>query len=299
MRIQLRGLSLPRKATIRASLTFLLAITSQLRPATAATIESDICIYGGTSGGVIAAVQAARLGKSVVIAEFGRHVGGMSSGGLGRTDTGNIGSIGGLSREFYRRVGKVYGASETFHFEPHVAEQTFLAMLSEANVPVYHEQRLVSVIKEGQRITEISMENGNVFRARMFIDTTYEGDLLAMAGVSFTVGRESTNTYGESLNGIRPNTPAHQFVVATDPFVVPGDSNSGLLPFVQSGNGGTAGDGDNRVQAYNYRLCLTQTAANKIPIAPPPDYDPAQYELLGRYVQARLAAGHTLALANF
>ncbi len=287
-----------RSQLLRAT-TLAVALHLPLTLFAAQVIESDVCIYGGTSGGVIAAVQAARMGKSVAIAEPGQHVGGMSSGGLGRTDTGNIGSIGGLSREFYRRVGKAYGAGEAFNFEPHVAEQAFLAMLSEVNAPVYYQQRLASVTMVGQRITEITMENGNVFRAKMFLDTTYEGDLLAMAGVTFTVGRESTNTYSESLNGIRPNTPAHQFVVATDPYIVPGDTNSGLLPYIQSGNGGTPGDGDQRVQAYNYRLCLTQVETNKLPIAPPPGYDPAQYELLGRYVQARVNAGQSLTLGNF
>ncbi len=262
-------------------------------------VETDVCIYGGTSGGVVAGVQAARLGKSAVVVEVGRHVGGMSAGGLGRTDTGNINSIGGISREFYRRVGKAYGQGEAFNFEPHVAEETFLALLREVNVPVYFTQRLASVTKVGQRITEITMENGNVFRAKMFLDTTYEGDLLAMAGVTFTVGREATNTYGETLNGIRPNTPAHQFVVPVDPYLTPGDSGSGLLPYVQAGNGGAPGDGDSRVQAYNFRLCLTQNATNKIPIAPPPAYDVAQYELLGRYIQARVTAGHSLTLGGF
>jgi len=281
------------------ALLIMTALSAPWGARAAEVIESDVCIYGGTSGGVIAAVQAARMGKSAVIAEFGRHVGGLSSGGLGRTDTGNIGSIGGLSREFYRRVGKSYGQGETFNFEPHVAEQVFQTMLAEANVPVHFEQRLASVTKVGERITEITMENGNVFRAKMFLDTTYEGDLLAMAGVSFTVGRESTNTYGETLNGIRPNTPAHQFVVPVDPYVVPGDAGSGLLPFIQPGDGGTPGDGDSRVQAYNFRLCLTQNPTNRIPIAPPPGYDAAQYELLGRYVQARVAAGHSLTLGNF
>jgi hypothetical protein len=281
------------------AVALLTAAQTTFHAAAAEIIESDICVYGGTSGGVIAAVQAARMGKSVVIAEFGRHVGGLSSGGLGRTDTGNSGSIGGLSREFYQRVGRHYGQGTVFNFEPRVAEQAFLTMLNEVNVPVYYTQRLASVTKVGERITEIVMENGNVFRAKMFIDTTYEGDLLGMAGVSFTVGRESTNTYGESLNGIRANTPAHQFVVPVDPYLVPGDSNSGLLPFIQAGNGGTPGSGDHRVQAYNFRLCLTQVETNKIPIAPPPGYDPAQYELLGRYVQARVNAGHALTLGSF
>ena len=282
-----------RLACVVAAAQFSLALDA------AEVVETDLCIYGGTSGGVVAAVQAARMGKSVVIAEPGRHVGGLSAGGLGRTDTGNIGSIGGLSREFYRRVGRQYGQGEVFNFEPHVAEQVFLAMLAEQQVPVYFEQRLASVTKSGQRITEVAMDNGNVFRAKMFIDTTYEGDLLAMAGVSFTVGREATNTYGETLNGIRPSTPSHQFVVPVDPYVVPGDVFSGLLPFIQPEDAGTPGDGDQRVQAYNYRLCLTQVATNRVPIAPPAGYDPAQYELLGRYMQARVAAGHSLTLGNF
>jgi hypothetical protein len=278
-----------------ASFVFLLPIASF----GANVIESDVCVYGGTSGGVIGAVQAARLGKTAVVVEPGTHVGGLTSGGLGQTDTGNIGSIGGLSREFYRRVGEVYGRGESFQFEPHVAEQIFRDLLEESGVPVYHTQRLASVTMDGARIAEIAIENGTVFRAKMFIDATYEGDLLAMAGVSFTVGRESTNTYGESLNGIRPSTPAHQFAVPVDPYVVPGDPESGLLPFVQGGDGGTPGEGDDRVQAYNFRLCLTRVETNKMPIAPPANYDAADYELLGRYIQARVSAGHALSLGSF
>src|SRR5262245_1978790 len=143
------------------------------------------------------------------------------------------------------------------------------------------------------------MEDGTIYRAKMFIDATYEGDLLAMAGVSFTFGREGTNVYGESLNGIRASTPAHQFTVNVDPYVVPGNPASGLLPFVQSGNGGTPGDGDSRIQAFNYRLCFTQNATNKLPHAIPPGYDPVRYELLGRLLDARIAAGDTLTINNF
>src|SRR5438034_7677788 len=130
------------------------------------------------------------------------------------------------------------------------------------------------------------MEDGTIYRAKMVIDATYEGDLMAMAGVSFTFGREGTNVYGESLNGIRANTPAHQFTVNVDPYVVPGSPASGLLPFVQPGNGGTPGDGDQRIQAFNYRLCFTQTATNKLPHVLPAGYDPARYELLGRLLDA-------------
>lgn len=259
----------------------------------------DICVYGGTSGGIAAAVQAARMGKSVVLLEPGRHVGGMTSGGLGLTDTGNRGTIGGISREFYQRVGKRYGMAESFTFEPHVAEAVFLEMLEESQVPVRFEQRLAKVNKQGARITSVTMESGEVYEAMMFIDTTYEGDLLAMAGVSFAVGREPVSQYGETLNGIRTTTPSHQFALGVDPYRIAGNPASGLLPHVQEGDGGTPGDGDSRVQAYNFRLCLTQVETNRMPIEAPPGYDPAGYELLGRYVKARVDAGHNLTLGSF
>jgi hypothetical protein len=143
------------------------------------------------------------------------------------------------------------------------------------------------------------MEDGTIYRAKMFIDATYEGDLMALAGVSFTFGREGTNIYGESLNGIRANTPSHQFTVNVDPYNVPGNPASGLLPFIQPGNGGTPGDGDHRIQAFNYRLCFTQNAANRLPHKVPPGYDPARYELLGRLIEARIAAGHNLTMSSF
>lgn len=265
----------------------------------AEVVETDICVYGGTSGGVAAAVQGTRMGKSVSLAVFSTHLGGLSSGGLGATDVGNTGSIGGVAREFYRRIGQRYGQTERFNFEPHVAREVYEAWLAEIGVAPRWNQRLASVSKTGQRIVQITMEDGTIYRAKMFIDATYEGDLLAMAGVSFTFGREGTNAYGESLNGIRANTPAHQFSVNVDPYVVPGNPASGLLPFIQPGDGGTPGDGDQRIQAFNYRLCFTQNATNRLPHVVPPDYDPARYELLGRLLEARVAAGDTLTVNNF
>jgi hypothetical protein len=133
----------------------------------------------------------------------------------------------------------------------------------------------------------------------VFIDATYEGDLMAMAGVSFTVGREANALHGETLNGIRAETPKHQFTVPVDPYLNPGDASSGLLPFIQPGDGGRAGDGDHRVQAYNYRLCFTTNAANRLPVQPPPNFDPARYELLARYLEALVAAGKSPNLAEF
>src|SRR5439155_20358001 len=172
----------------------LLSLAGSFPSPAAPVIESDICVYGGDSGGVAAAVAAARLGKSTVLVVFNNHVGGMSSGGLGVTDRGNVNSIGGLSREFYLRVGQHYGTNApVYFFEPHVAEQTFWEMLNGAGVPVYTNQRLASVALSGQRITQMAMEDGTIYRAKMYIDTTYEGDLMGMAGVTFTVGREGTD----------------------------------------------------------------------------------------------------------
>src|ERR1043166_8758838 len=153
------------------------------RFACAATIvESDVCIYGGTSGGAIAAVQSTRMGKTVSLAVFSTHLGGMTSGGLGQTDVGNTASIGGVSREFYRRIGQRYGMTERFTFEPHVARSVFDDWLAEVGVTPRWQQRLASVTKSGQRITEIKMEDGTIYRAKMFIDAKYEGDLMGMAG---------------------------------------------------------------------------------------------------------------------
>ncbi len=254
-------------------------------------IDADICIYGGTAGGVAAAVESARLGRKAVIAEFGSHLGGMSSGGLSQTDIGNKAAIGGIAREFYQRLGKHYGKDEQWMFEPSVAENIFFDFVNESRAPVYFQQRLASVKKEGARIVEVTMENGKVFRARMFIDASYEGDLMAKAGISCTVGREPNSQYQETLNGMRARTPKHQFIVPVDPYLKPGDPQSGLLPLIQSGDGGVPGAGDQCVQAYNFRLCLTQDPANKRPIEPPAKYDPARYELLARYVEALAAAG--------
>jgi hypothetical protein len=252
----------------------------------ALVVEADICVYGATSGGVSAAVAAARLGKSVVLVTYNTHVGGMTSGGLGVTDRGNTSSIGGIAAEFYRRVGQAYGSGNpVYFFEPHVAEQTFWQMLNQAGVPVYTNQLLASVTMSKLTITQIAMNDGSIYRAREFIDTTYEGDLMAMAGVSFTVGREPTTTYNESMAGVQNPGGSYNY----DPYVIAGDTSSGLLPLVQGGSPGTVGQGDNKVQTYNYRLCLTQVINNRIPITPPANYSESQYELVRRYIAARVA----------
>lgn len=265
-------------------------------------INTDVCVYGGTSGGVVAAVQAARMGKSVALVAVNNHLGGMSSGGLGSTDVGSFGNsyIQGTAREFYTRVGQKYGTGAAFAFEPHVAEAVFNEMAQQAGMIIYTNQYLVSVSKRGQQIMAATMNNGNVFRAKMFIDASYEGDLMAKAGVSYTVGREAASQYNENINGIRtPNTGGHQFGSANvSPYLVSGNSSSGLLPLVQSAAPGAAGAADQRVQAYNFRMCLTTVVSNQLAITAPANYSAAQYELLARYIQAQVAQGASLTLSS-
>jgi hypothetical protein len=275
----------------------------------------DVCIYGGTSSGVIAAVAAHQAGKSVILIEPGRHLGGMSSGGLGETDIGNKLVIGGLSREFYRRVGKEYGKPEAWEFGPSVAEKVFEQFVAENHIDVRRKYRIFFADRQGNHLERIVIEHARAddynapadhgdgtlltIDAKEFIDASYEGDLLAAAKVSYTVGRESVSQYGEPLNGIRAETPKHQFTVKVDPFVNPGDPASGLLPLIKEMNIGQPGDADQRVQAYNFRICLTSVDSNRLPFAPPPGYDPKQFELLARYIHALQAAGKTLNQQSF
>jgi hypothetical protein len=265
----------------------------------------DLVIYGGTSAGVVAAVQARSMGRSVVLLCPGRHVGGLTASGLGWTDSGDKRVVGGRAREFYRRVKAHYDRPEAWRFqepeecrgyrreadamwvfEPHVAETIFEDLLREHEIPVRREARLDrehGVTREGQRITSITTLDGATFTGRVFLDATYEGDLMAAAGVSYTVGRESSDAYGEPLNGVQTrNARSHQFTNRISPYVVPDDPTSGLLPRVHAGPPGEEGAGDDRIQAYNFRLCLTDEPANRRPFERPDGYDPRQYELLLR-----------------
>ncbi len=197
----------------------------------------DVVVYGGTSAGVIAAYAAKRYGKSVLLVEPGRHLGGMSSGGLGATDIGDKYAITGLGLDFYRRMGKYYGRSEAWQFEPHVAEQVFKQYVDEAGVEVPFSYRLKSVAKQGTQIRTAILEYAGegkrsadlMVAAREFIDATYEGDLMAQAGASYTVGREPNTQYQETLNGVQLMT-GHQFPEGVDPYVIPRNPSSGLLP---------------------------------------------------------------------
>jgi len=286
----------------------------------AEAIETDICIYGGTSAGVTAAVQAARMGKSVVIVCPDKHLGGLSSGGLGFTDTGNKAVIGGLAREFYHRVWKQYDQPETWKwqkgeeygnkgqgtpaidkdqrtmwiFEPHVAERVFEDLIREHKIPVHRDEWLdcaKGVKKSGERITSITMLSGKAYAAKMFIDATYEGDLLAAAGVDYHVGREANSVYGEKWNGVQTRVLHHRHHFGAlkekiSPYVVPGDPTSGVLPRINMNHPGEYGAGDKKIQAYCFRLCLTDHPDNRVPFPKPDGYDPGQYELLLRIFNA-------------
>lgn len=241
-------------------------------------IEADICVYGGTPGGVSAAVQSARMGKKAVLVVMRRHVGGMTSGGLTATDIGKRGAIGGFANEVYAKIGQTSG------FKPSKAEDAFQGLLKEAGVTIYYEHRLKDVVKEGTRIQSIRFENGNTVRAKMFVDATYEGDLMAAAGVSFHVGRESNATYGETINGVQFRK-THNFVVPIDPYREPGNPASGLLPTISAEPPGKAGEGDKKVQAYNFRMWLA-SAADRTPFPKPAGYDRNRYALLERYLKA-------------
>jgi len=283
----------------------------------AAETQYDIVIYGGTSGGVAAAVQARRMGKSVVLIEPTQRLGGLTSGGLGQTDIGNKAAIGGIAREFYQAVRKHYddpaswkwqtpqeyadsGQSRTaageeamWTFEPSAALKIFHDWVRDNQIEVVYGERLdrqsgVAMTRAiPWRIISIRMESGRTFSGRMFIDATYEGDLMAAANVSCAVGREANAHYDETLNGVQTRQAKyHQFVPGVDPYVAKGDPHSGLLPFIDPNGPGEEGSGDRRVQAYCFRMCLTDHPDNRIPFHKPEGYNELWYELLLRNYEA-------------
>lgn len=317
-----------------ACLMGLVAITgpAQAQSSDAWVIRRDVVVYGGTSSGVVSAVAAARQGKTVVLIEPTKFLGGLTTGGLGATDIGNKRAIGGISREFYRRIYTYYknpdrwtretrgdyfkgrtvnsqNEDSMWTFEPHVASRIFDEMLREQGLVVCepHDpaeklqlqsapitlllgERLDltdGVKKAGARIESISLESGKRIEGTVFIDASYEGDLMAKSGVGFHVGRESNATYGETINGLqKARTIHHQFVKPVDPYVVPGDRASGLLPNITPMPEGQDGDGDHRIQAYNYRMCTTDIADNRVAWPKPDNYDERNYELLLRNFEA-------------
>jgi len=295
-------------------------VAALIASAVAGAEDFDIVVYGGTSAGVVAAVQAKKMGKSVVIVCPDKHLGGLSSGGLGFTDTGNKAVIGGLARDFYHRIWLHYDKAENWSwqkkseygnkgqgtpaidgaqrtmwiFEPHAAEGVFEDYIKEFQIPVHRDQwldRVKGVIKKNAKIVSITMLSGKTYTGKVFIDATYEGDLLAAAGADYHVGREANSVYGEKWNGIQTGVlhHRHHFGVLKSkisPYVIPGDPKSGLLPKISADPPGEYGQGDKRVQAYCYRMCLTDHPENRIEFPKPEGYDPKQYELLARVYEA-------------
>ncbi|MBN2006601.1 MAG: FAD-dependent oxidoreductase [Anaerolineae bacterium] len=282
------------------------------------TYQADLIIYGGTSSAVMAAVQATRIGRSAILISPDRHLGGMSSSGLGFTDSGNTSAIGGLAREFYERLYRFYGdranwrwqspeeyenqgqdtlaldhaAQACWCFEPHAAEAVFEQMIGEAGVEVHRDawlDRERGVTVEAGKIAAIRTLDGAVYRGRVFLDATYEGDLMAAAGVSYTVGREANAVYGERWNGVQIGVlhHAHWFSHAVSPYIEKGDPTSGLLPHISAADPGGYGLGDHKVQAYCFRMCLADHPGNVLPFPRPRDYEPAEYELFLRAWEGR------------
>ncbi len=298
-----------------ATLLLCLLVFSPLATHAADDQSADIVIYGGTSGGVTAAVQAARMGKKAILIEPTQFLGGLTTGGLGATDIGNKRAIGGISREFYGRIFKVYQQDSRWTretrdkytagrrhggedkdtmwtFEPHVATEVYDVMLAEVKdkVQVIKGERLdlkKGVVKNGATISKIVMESGRSFSARMFIDATYEGDLMALAGVKYHVGREANSVYDETLNGVQVGRSIHhQFTKNVDPYIKPGDKSSGVLPGINVEGPGEEFSGDRKVQAYNFRMCTTDVPENRRAWPKPANYDPMWFELLLRNFEA-------------
>ena len=303
----------------RKMLFILAAILSAGCQPTEKPYKADVIVYGGTSSAVTAALQVKRMGKSVIIVSPDIHIGGLSSSGLGYTDTGNKEVIGGLAREFYHLLFQHYMQPESWNwqkqeefgnkgqgtpaidgefrtmwlFEPHVAEEAFEKMIADNELTIYRDEwldRLSGVTKKNGKILSVRTLSGKVFNGKVFIDATYEGDLMAAAGVSYHTGREGSSQYGEEWNGVQIGdfpVKHHDFDnLKISPYKIPGDPSSGLLPRISPDNPGKRGDADKRIQAYCYRTCLTDHPDNRVPFMAPPGYDSTQYELLIRIYDA-------------
>lgn len=264
-------------------------------------LSYDVVIYGATGSGVIAAVAAAREGTRVALVTDKKHIGGMVSGGLSITDLGNASVIGGYVHEIYRRGGKYYNTSFTWHMEPHIAEQVLNDMVNELGVDVYLSSRLIEktgVQKQSGKIVSISTENNLTFSGQVFIDATYEGDLMAFAGVSYTYGREAQSQYNEDRAGIRAGIGYSSIILCKHGTESAFFDNGTLLPYVLPQAPGVVGSGDNRTQSYNFRLSLTNNTSNQVPFPKPPNYDPSRYEFLYRSTLAAIKVRGDVGAAN-
>ncbi|TCK80865.1 FAD-dependent oxidoreductase [Albibacterium bauzanense] len=306
------------KSTVRIILLFFFTVlNTEVDAHIKNEYSADIIIYGGTSAAVTAAVQSIRMGKSVILVSPDIHLGGLSSSGLGFTDTGDKTVIGGLARDFYHQIYLHYQSDSAWKwqkkedygnkgqgtsaidgnertmwiFEPHVAEEIFENFITNNNIKVYRDEwldRENGVKLNNGKIISIRTLSGKVFHGSVFIDATYEGDLMAASGVSYHVGREGNDVYNEQWNGVQTGVFQHQHYFRTniDPYKVPGDKSSGLLAGISPYPSGRKGEGDNRLQAYCFRMCLSNNPDNRVPFPKPAGYDPNQYELLIRVFQS-------------
>ncbi len=309
------------KPNIPSKLSLFTATTLLTFPGllSAADHKADVVVYGDASGGVTAAVQAAKMGKSVILVSQYGHLGGLTSSGLGWSDIGNDSILGGLSRDFYHAAYLHYQKDDSWNlekrdgfpqmaqgtpafnpknelasvFEPKIAEDIFDAMAKEAGVKIINGRLNLKkgVVMDGKRILKILLESGDAVEGKMFIDASYEGDLLPLAGVTFTIGREANAKYGETGNGITGAAKKNQLPKGIDPYRVKGDASSGLLAGVNPDMGGEVGDGDDKLQAYCYRMVLTDVPENRIMIAKPKKYDEADFEMLFRSIEAGQKTG--------
>ena len=319
-----------KKNLFTVFLSFAFLLVSHPAKSRATDKSYDIVVYGGTSAGIAAAIQSSLMGKSVVVIEPSARIGGLTTGGLGQTDIGNKQVIGGISREFYQNIRRYYEKAENWKwqkkeeymdggqtrtakgedamwtFEPSAALKVYAEMIAREKIDIIYNQRLNrsnGVKKQGPHIVEIEMESGEKYRGKMFVDATYEGDLMAAAGVSYTIGRESNSEYGETLNGVQANKVSttlrgtvskngihHNFIDGVDPYIVKGDPSSGLLPFIVEGGPGIDGHGDKGIQAYCFRMTLTDHPENRIPFKKPKNYNELEYELLFRNYEAAKGA---------
>ncbi len=294
----------------------LLSLSSLATYASKQPSTYDICVYGESASGVITAIQSGRLGKRVVLLSKNTHVGGLVTSGLTATDMNKNEVVGGLTREFYQRLYSYYlqpqvwvnqnrdeffvkslkrtykGRNEErkmqWVYESKVAEKIMIDMLKEANVEVLFNERLKlkgGVNKEDKQIASIQLESGKVIQAKIFVDATYEGDLMAKSGVSYTVGREANEQYGETLNGYRINYEKGADLSQIDPYIIEGDKKSGLLPYIDKKATKNQGETDKKVQAYTYRMTLTDDPANRIKIEKPANYNVLWYEVLLRQIK--------------
>lgn len=294
---------------------FFSALAASVVTLATAAVDRDVVIYGSSPAAFSAAVSAKNAGRSVVIVSPETRVGGLTTGGLGQTDIGNKAAFGGLALRFYKDISDYYkdpanwkyekrsdympdgqcaksvGEDSMWTFEPSAALKVLEGWEKRHGLDIRRGEFLDrgegGVEKRDGRIVAIRTLSGEVYRAKMFVDATYEGDLLAAAGCSYVVGREPNARYDETISGIeRRYSKSHQFRPGVSGYVKPGDPASGLLPGLQPDTDAPDGAGDRRLQAYCFRMCLTDRPENRIPFVRPEGYDPLDYELLLRNFEA-------------